>query len=330
MPAAYPAASGTVPAETSLQPSPEQEAIIAARLADPGGSLRVVAFAGSGKTTALRLLAEASTTPALYLAYNKSTQLAAQQHFPAHVACRTMHSLAYRAMRMFEQQHRLERKLTGRELAQLLAIPALDGLRPSFWGQCVISTVRSFAHSTAREIDGRHLPPLPRGADRAELVITLAQELWARMRDPADEVPLEHDAYLKMWHLEGARLPAQAGVLYVDEAQDANPVTLAILQAQHRPTVWVGDPWQSIYRFRGSVNAMRMITSPLGPGDRVGLLTAPGGGSTRRHRLRSGPAGLDRSTAQCPWAEEAGRTSPARTPRACPPAQLKSRRGGRP
>ena len=34
----------------------------------------MVAFAGSGKTTALRLLAEADTTPALYLAYNKSTQ----------------------------------------------------------------------------------------------------------------------------------------------------------------------------------------------------------------------------------------------------------------
>jgi hypothetical protein len=251
-----------VPSETSLQPSPEQDAIIAARRADPGGPLRVVAFAGSGKTTALRLLAQADSTPALYLAYNKSTQLAAQAHFPAHVACRTMHSLAYRARRMFEQQHRLERKLTGRELAEMLAIPALDGLRPSFWGQCVISTVRSFAHSTARTIDARHLPPLPQGTDCAELVLSMAQELWARMCDPAGTVPLEHDVYLKLWHLEGARLPARADVLYVDEAQDANPVTLAILEAQRRPKVWVGDPWQSIYRFRGSVNAMRMITGP--------------------------------------------------------------------
>jgi hypothetical protein len=74
----YPGASGTLPSETSLQPSPEQQAIIAARRADPAGSLRVVAFVGSGKTTALRLLAEADTTPALYLAYNKSTQPAAQ------------------------------------------------------------------------------------------------------------------------------------------------------------------------------------------------------------------------------------------------------------
>src|SRR5689334_24584415 len=63
----------------------------------------------------------------------------------------------------------------------------------------------------------------------------------------------------------GARLPPGAEVLYVDEAQDANPVTLAILTAQRRPTVWVGDPWQSIYRFRGSVNAMRAIAAPQRP-----------------------------------------------------------------
>src|SRR4051812_45616243 len=51
-------------------------------------------------------------------------------------------------------------------------------------------------------------------------------------------------------------------MLYLDEAQDANPVTLAVLEAQGRPTVWVGDPWQSVYRFRGSVNALRMISAP--------------------------------------------------------------------
>lgn len=58
------------PPETPLQPSPEQDAIVAARRADPTGSLRVVAFAGAGKTTTLRLLAEADPTPALYIAYN--------------------------------------------------------------------------------------------------------------------------------------------------------------------------------------------------------------------------------------------------------------------
>ena len=77
-----------MPPETSLQPSPEQLALIDARRADPAGSLRVLAFAGSGKTTALRLLAGADPSPALYLAYNKAAQLQAQARFPAHVACR--------------------------------------------------------------------------------------------------------------------------------------------------------------------------------------------------------------------------------------------------
>ena len=177
-----------------------------------------------------------------------------------------MHSLAFRAMGMADQLHRLERKLAGRDVAELLAIPALDGLRPSFWGYCVIATVRGFTHDgTARGIGPEHLPPLPRGADRAGPVLAWARQLWALLRDPAGAVPLEHDAYLKMWQLEGARLPDWAEVLYVDEAQDADPVTLAILQAQRRPTVWVGDPWQSIYRFRGSVNAMRTIDAPQRP-----------------------------------------------------------------
>src|SRR5689334_8754359 len=261
--AALSSAGGAVRPETSLQPSPEQHALIDARRADPAGSLRVLAFAGSGKTTALQLLAAADPSPALYLAYNKAARLEAQRRFPAHVACRTVRSLAYRATGMAARRHRLERRLAAREVAEALAIPALDGLRPAFWAHCAIATVRGFTHSAARELDAGHLPPLPRGTDRAGPVLAWARRLWADTLDPAGVLPLEHDAYLKLWHLDGARLPAAAEVLYLDEAQDANPVTVAILQAQRRPTVWVGDPWQSVYRFRGSVNAMRMIEAPV-------------------------------------------------------------------
>src|SRR3954468_20636869 len=110
----YPGADGAVRPEPPLQPSPEQLTLIDARRADPAGSLRVLAFAGAGKTTALKLLAEADPSPALYLAYNKAAQL--QARFPAHVACRTVHSLAYRATGMAAQRHRLpsRRRAPGR------------------------------------------------------------------------------------------------------------------------------------------------------------------------------------------------------------------------
>ena len=201
---------------------------------------RRLAFAGAGKTTALRLLAEADPSPALYLAYNKAAQLQAQARFPAHVACRTVHSLAYRATRMFDQRHRLERRLAAREVAELLAIPALDGLRPAFWAYCAIAD-RARLHPRRRPRDRRRPPPSPaprrrprRG--RARLgPPALGSDVATRRR----RVPLEHDAYLKLWHLGGARLPAGAEVLYLDEAQDANPVTLAVLEAQ-RPADGVG------------------------------------------------------------------------------------------
>src|SRR4051794_26085541 len=153
-------AGGAVRPETPLQPSPEQRALVDARRADPTGSLRVLAFAGAGKTTALRLLAEADPSPALYLAYNKAAQLQAQARFPAHVACRTVHSLAYRATRMFDQRHRLERRLAAREVAEMLAVPALDGLRPAFWAYCAIPAVRAFTPRADRRV-GAGPPPAP-------------------------------------------------------------------------------------------------------------------------------------------------------------------------
>jgi hypothetical protein len=105
-----------------------------------------------------------------------------------------MHSLAFQAMRMFEQQHRLERKLTGGEVAEVLAIPALDGLRPSFWGHCVVVTVRSFSHDTAREIGAQHLPPLPQGPDRAEQALASAGVILLTTQDVS---PVLHSPALR-------------------------------------------------------------------------------------------------------------------------------------
>src|SRR5689334_15095750 len=156
-------AGGAVRPESLLQPSPEQQALIDARRADPTGSLRVLAFAGTGKTTALQLLAGADPSPALYLAYNKAAQLEAQRRFPAHVACRTVHSLAFRATGMAAQRHRLERRLAAREVAELLAIPALDGLRPAFWAHCAVATVRGLTTAPRARSAPSTSPPCPAG-----------------------------------------------------------------------------------------------------------------------------------------------------------------------
>jgi hypothetical protein len=72
------------PGRPPYKASPEQDAIVPARRADPQGSLRVLAFAGTGKTTALRLLAEAEPAPGLWLRWTVVRVMAetAREHDP--------------------------------------------------------------------------------------------------------------------------------------------------------------------------------------------------------------------------------------------------------
>ena len=45
----------------------------------------------------------------------------------------------------------------------------------------------------------------------------------------------------------------------VDEAQDLNPVLLDVLKRAECQVVYVGDPYQQIYEWRGAVNAMEQV-----------------------------------------------------------------------
>jgi superfamily II DNA or RNA helicase len=79
---------------TDLQPTGEQQANLDAAVT--GGSVSISAAAGSGKTSTLRMIAEARPkTQMLYLAFNKAIQVEADGSFPPNVTCNTAHALAY-------------------------------------------------------------------------------------------------------------------------------------------------------------------------------------------------------------------------------------------
>lgn len=81
--------------------------------------------------------------------------------------------------------------------------------------------------------------------------------LWAAMLDRARGLPLGHDGYLKLWAL--SKPQARADYLLIDEAQDLNPVLLDVLDRTECQIVYVGDPYQQIYAWRGAVNAMEQV-----------------------------------------------------------------------
>ncbi|MGT2491441.1 UvrD-helicase domain-containing protein [Cupriavidus basilensis] len=71
---------------------------------------------------------------------------------------------------------------------------------------------------------------------------------------------ISHAVYVKAWQLSRPRIPAD--FILFDEAQDADGLMLSVLRAQSSLVVYVGDPYQQIYEWRGAVNAMDHIKAP--------------------------------------------------------------------
>ena len=78
----------------------EQHAICqAARDLDVGSSLKIQAFAGTGKTTTLAAIAESlARRKFLYLVLNRAAADEAERKMPSNVMVRTAHALAFRSV----------------------------------------------------------------------------------------------------------------------------------------------------------------------------------------------------------------------------------------
>jgi UvrD/REP helicase N-terminal domain len=252
---------------TARTPTPEQSAIIEAFLS--GADLVIEAGAGTGKSSTLRMMAEASPRQrCLYVAYNKAIQTDAAAAFPRNVTCKTAHSIAYGSVgRQFARRLNGPR-MPARRVAVALGInfPLSFGdrvIQPTQLARLVSDTVRRFCLSADTEIAPWHVPGvngLDETADRdaiRDAVLPYARKAWRTDLTSRDgQLPYTHDCYLKAWSLSGPRLDYD--VVMLDEAQDSSPVVAAVVSDQDSAQkCLVGDENQSIYQWRLAVNAMR-------------------------------------------------------------------------
>lgn len=236
-------------------------------------NLKINALAGTGKTSTLRAIAKnLPQHRILYLAFNKTVQLEAQETFPTNVVAKTVHSLAYRGMSIFDSawQEKLRCRWTIKHYASFL------GMRPSASSSMTAihalrDALKNFLYSgdllpSSKHIPASHLKNMKSNAERKwlqELIDTQAPLLWEQMSDPKQKsVSITHDGYLKLWQLNSPVI-RNVDIVMLDEAQDANPVMIDILKKQKCRLILVGDTWQQIYSFRGAINAMDQIKTPL-------------------------------------------------------------------
>ncbi len=255
------------------------EQVAAIDQAKRGDSFKIMAYAGSGKTTTLKLISEQlAGQKGLYLAFNKAIADEARSKFPPNVDCRTFHSMAYRHVdRKITDKLRLPRlsPLTMARDYQLepLSIRRMLGKRyehftltPSRQAGLISNAVSRFCATHARHPAPRHLElPDWLHPDDAEGIqqqlFPHVEQRWHDALDPYHQAGINHEVYLKCWALADPIIPVD--YILFDEAQDSDPLMLGILMQQKRAQViYVGDAHQQIYQWRGAVNAMQKLPLP--------------------------------------------------------------------
>jgi len=236
-----------------------------------GDSLKINAYAGTGKTSTLQMLAAATRNKGQYLAFNKGVVKEAAAKFSKNVDCSTSHALAFRALRSRYSSEILTESCNANQLADSLELEPRSFGRKQMLSSCAqaslfLAAIKTYAQSDSETLLASHIPKtgMMRFAPDSlqaveEFVLQNAQKLWSRMIDPNDDLPLGHDGYLKLWSLSQPSI--EADFILLDEAQDTNPVVLDILRNQHAQMIYVGDRYQQIYEWRGAVNAMEAMTA---------------------------------------------------------------------
>jgi hypothetical protein len=255
-----------------MKPTDEQLHVV--DVARSGKAMSIEALAGTGKTTTLTLVAKALPGRGQYIAFNKAIVNDSKGKFSAAVACNTAHSLAFRAVdpRLTGKVGKAPR-MTSDALgvwldAQQFIVAFEHGERRIFDARDVArvarTTVRHFAKSADPEITARHVPyePLMHDDDgtRAQLVAQVlphARKIWADLTSFKGDLPFEHDHYLKLWQLDEPKIAAD--FILFDEAQDADPVMLDVVNRQDGQRLFCGDRFQAIYEWRGAVNALTKV-----------------------------------------------------------------------
>jgi superfamily I DNA/RNA helicase len=236
-------------------------------------NLCVNALAGAAKTTTLNMICEVvSNIPILYLAFNKRVVDEASKKLPGHVEMRTFNSIGHRVWaqacgrrltlepnkmhsitkRLIEDLPRSRQQEAWEDFADTLRwlrYAKRDGWVPPTW-----------QHLGAPLLDC----PLAENYDEepSDSQSWLIAKAMSESIRQGYEGNIDYDDQIYLPVIFGAPWPKYPLVL-CDEVQDLSPINHVMLEKLvHKRVIIVGDPWQSIYGFRGAVaNGMRQLVT---------------------------------------------------------------------
>jgi superfamily I DNA/RNA helicase len=245
----------------------EQRSICqAARDLGVGSSLKIQAFAGTGKTTTLAAIAESlAQRKFLYLVFNRAAADEAEHKMPSNVTVRTAHALAFRSVGYVYKSRLASSPWAWFPYLKEKMPRALDsvvrmGRDATSAGALIIRMLEQFLRTTDGAIGAIHAPYWC-DDNVAAAAGYAAEALWKNICKHTSTAPVTHDCYLKLFYLQGRELAPRDWTVMLDEAQDADPVILGLLERHKGARIIVGDKYQQLYQWRGAVNALSRMRS---------------------------------------------------------------------
>jgi ATP-dependent DNA helicase UvrD/PcrA len=249
----------------TLAATPEQADIIDFALANPSTNILIEALAGAAKTSTLRFLAKyLPTEPTLSVAFNKRIADEMGRVLPSHVNCATMNSVG----------HRVWAAAIGKRLVLEVKknYNLVKGMVDALPRREKQEAYDVFGDITKAISKAKLAGYVPRGAPGGRTLIS-QEDFFGGLDEAPDDWFIEmvnkallegirqafaglidFDDQIYMPTLFGGSFPSYRRVM-VDEAQDLSPLNHEMVNKLVGPNtqlIAVGDPWQSIYAFRGA------------------------------------------------------------------------------
>lgn len=251
-------------------PTQEQEAIInfvPELLNNPAlKSIGVKAFAGCGKSSTGKAMVQTYKEQRfLGLAFNNGIVSENRDSFPKR-------NCKWFSNHTFAKEHLVKNGVSidfanSRSSYKVLELIEILGIKDSDYtlANSIAEVMKVFSQSSLREIT----PELILKAGRSQInpnIMSMnsayleascehSRRLWDKFE--ANKIPPTFDFYLKYFEVNRfAEKIDHFDMLLLDEAQDSNAVSMSIASQLPTKNIFVGDDHQSIYGFRGTLNAM--------------------------------------------------------------------------
>lgn len=232
------------------------------------------ALAGTGKTSTLELLERhVGVTPILYLVYNKKNAVEAEQRLLSTTTVRTFNSLGHR---IWATACAAKLTLDGKKIHTIfkdIADQAKGADRNEIWASYqqvkagvdlarALGYVPEGKYPNAKRLIGQ--TEFHQALDEVpdDLTSDLIDAVLTKSIKQAYDGLIDFNDQIYMPALFGGTFP-NFPLTLVDEAQDLSPVNHAMIaRLAKRRLIVVGDPYQSIYGFRGATaGGMKQLAS---------------------------------------------------------------------